>query len=90
MYKIKDVVKKRVTFQKHNMLQDPFPQGLDLIVCRNVVIYFEENTKAQLYQNFAKALRLGGILFVGSTERIFNHTEIGLKIVSPFFYRRVT
>lgn len=90
MYKIKDFVKKRVTFQKHNMLQDPFPQGLDLIVCRNVVIYFEENAKAQLYQNFAKALRLGGILFVGSTERIFNHTEIGLKIVSPFFYRRVT
>ncbi|MCX7812961.1 MAG: protein-glutamate O-methyltransferase CheR [Pseudothermotoga sp.] len=89
MYKIKDSVKKRVTFQKHNMLQDPFPQGLDLIVCRNVVIYFEEHAKTQLYQNFAKALRIGGVLFVGSTERIFDHTSLGLKLLSPFFYQRV-
>ncbi|MEJ5229788.1 MAG: protein-glutamate O-methyltransferase CheR [Pseudothermotoga sp.] len=88
-YKVKDFVKKRVEFKKHNMLQDPFPQSLDLIICRNVVIYFEASAKDQLYRNFTKALRLGGILFVGSTERIFDYAEIGLKIVSPFFYQRV-
>ncbi|MGJ8454745.1 CheR family methyltransferase [Pseudothermotoga sp. U03pept] len=88
-YKVKDFVKKRVEFKKHNMLQDSFPQSLDLIICRNVVIYFEASAKDQLYRNFTKALRLGGILFVGSTERIFDYAEIGLKIISPFFYQRV-
>lgn len=88
-YKIKDFVRKRIEFRKHNMLQDPFPTSLDLIICRNVVIYFEAAAKDQLYRNFVKALRLGGVLFVGSTERIFDYAQIGLKIVSPFFYQRV-
>ncbi len=88
-YRIKDEVKKRLQFKKHNLLQDPFPESLDLIICRNVVIYFEQSAKDILYKNFSKALRIGGYLFVGSTERIFNYDELGLKIASPFIYQRV-
>jgi chemotaxis protein methyltransferase CheR len=88
-YKIKENAKKRVLFRKHNMLQDPFPESVDLIICRNVVIYFEPEAKDKLYRNFAKSLKLGGILFVGSTERIFNYAELNLKVISPFFYQRV-
>jgi len=88
-FRIKDNVKRRVQFKQHNMLQDPFPNNIDLIVCRNVVIYFKPESKDRLYRNFAKALKIGGMLFVGSTERIFDASDMGLKAVSPFFYQRV-
>jgi chemotaxis protein methyltransferase CheR len=76
-------------FKKQNMLQDPFEKDLDFISCRNVVIYFEMETKNVLYQNFVNALKPGGILFVGSTERIFNYRKLGLKVIEPFFYQKI-
>ena len=89
LYYVKPNVKARVNFKRHNLLQDPFDKGFDLILCRNVVIYFEMKTKEELYKRFAEALRPGGMIFVGSTERIFNYRQIGLEVVSPFFYRKV-
>lgn len=59
-----------------------------MIICRNVVIYFEAETKNVLYQNFVDSLRVGGILFVGSTERIFNYRSLNLKVLEPFFYQK--
>ncbi len=89
LYYVKPNVKARVNFKRHNLLQDPFEKGFDLILCRNVVIYFEMKAKEELYRKFAESLRQGGLIFVGSTERIFNYRQIGLEIVSPFFYRKV-
>jgi chemotaxis protein methyltransferase CheR len=88
-YEVKPVLKTRVMFKKQNMLQDPFEKDLDFISCRNVVIYFEMETKNVLYQNFVNALKPGGILFVGSTERIFNYRKLGLKVIEPFFYQKI-
>jgi len=89
LYYIKPNVKARVTFKRHDLLQDPFDKNHDLILCRNVVIYFEIKTKEELYRKFAESLRSGGIIFVGPTERIFNYRQIGLEVASPFFYRKV-
>lgn len=89
-YIVKPNVKARVQFKRHNLLQDPFEKGFDLIMCRNVVIYFEMEAKDQLYRKFSESLRTGGILFVGNTERIFNYKAIGLEVASPFIYRKVT
>ncbi|MFN3691951.1 MAG: CheR family methyltransferase [Fervidobacterium sp.] len=88
-YIVKPNVKARVHFKKHNLLQDPFDKGFDLITCRNVVIYFEMEAKDQLYKNFSESLRTGGLLFVGNTERIFNYRNIGLEVASPFIYRKL-
>lgn len=88
-YKVKQNVKNRVIFKRHNLLQDKFDTGYDLILCRNVVIYFELETKMELYEKFAKALRSGGLLFVGSTERIFNYRQLGFEVASPFIYRKL-
>ena len=44
-YKVADEIKRTVTFKKHNLLADPFDSGYDLIVCRNVLIYFTEEAK---------------------------------------------
>lgn len=87
-YKIDPKLAEAVQFSKQNLLMDPFEKGFDLIVCRNVMIYFTEEAKHVLYQKFANALRPGGILFVGSTEQIFSPGEYGLEGAETFFYRK--
>jgi chemotaxis protein methyltransferase CheR len=88
-YKIDENIKKAVTFKKHNLLADPFDTNYDLIVCRNVLIYFTEEAKQELYHKFNKALRPGGIFFVGSTEQIFNPSSYGFETEDTFFYRKI-
>ncbi|WML45111.1 protein-glutamate O-methyltransferase CheR [Neobacillus sp. PS3-40] len=87
-YQVSDEIKKTVTFKKQNLLADPFGGPYDLIVCRNVLIYFTEEAKDQLYQKFSKALRKDGIFFVGSTEQIFNPGIYQLESEDTFFYRK--
>ena len=87
-YQIKDEVKRNVTFRKHNLLADSFDIDFDLIVCRNVLIYFTEEAKDALYKKFSRSLRKDGILFVGSTEQIFNCTQYSLEPEDTFFYRK--
>lgn len=84
-YKIDEKIKRAVTFKKHNLLADPFDRQFDLIVCRNVLIYFTEEAKERLYYKFNQALRPGGILFVGSTEQIFNPGLYGFEMEDTFF-----
>jgi len=81
-------LRKYLNFQKQNLLKDRFEPGHDLIMCRNVVIYFTDEAKDKLYERFFEALKPGGILFVGSTERIFKSNEIGFETAWPFFYRK--
>lgn len=87
-FSVNEGLKKMVNFQYHNLLRDSFKSDFDLILCRNVVIYFTEETKEQLYRKFAAALRPGGIMFIGSTEQIFQSREIGLKSAATFFYQK--
>lgn len=88
-YRVKDEIKQTVTFKKHNLLKDPYETNVDLIVCRNVMIYFTEEAKDQIYKEFCKALKPGGILFVGSTEQIFQPSRYGFEVEDTFFYRKV-
>jgi chemotaxis protein methyltransferase CheR len=88
-YVVADRLKRAITFKQQNLLHDPFDRGFDLIVCRNVMIYFTEEAKQELYHKFAKALRPGGILFVGSTEQIFSPSQYGFESVETFFYRKL-
>jgi chemotaxis protein methyltransferase CheR len=85
---VRPELKARITFTRQNLLADPFPVDLDLILCRNVVIYFTESVKDELYRKFHRALRPGGILFVGGTESLLRAREFGFESVSPFLYRK--
>ena len=89
MYKVDDKLKRAVNFQKLNLLTDKFDDGYDLIVCRNVMIYFTEEAKSTLYHKFASSLRKGGVLFVGSTEQIFSPGQYGLEPCDTFFYKKI-
>ena len=88
-YRVIDKLRKAVRFQKQNLLLDPFQSNYDLIVCRNVMIYFTDEAKKGLYHKFAQALKPGGMLFVGSTEQIFSPGQFGLEAADTFFYRRL-
>ncbi|MCI3920288.1 protein-glutamate O-methyltransferase CheR [Paenibacillus sp. TRM 82003] len=88
-FQVSDELKRGITFAKGNLLTDEFESGFDLIICRNVMIYFTEEAKALLYHKFANALRPGGILFVGSTEQIFSPAQYGLASADTFFYRKM-
>ncbi|MFD1270167.1 protein-glutamate O-methyltransferase CheR [Paenibacillus motobuensis] len=88
MYRFDEGLKKHVTFKKQNLLADSFEEGFDLIVCRNVMIYFTEEAKHDLYHKFAQSLRPGGTLFVGSTEQIFSPGQYDLETSETFFYRK--
>jgi chemotaxis protein methyltransferase CheR len=88
VYEANAKLKALVTFRHHNLLEDRFPDKLDLIACRNVVIYFKDDAKAAIYERFLQALRPGGLLFVGSTERVHRAEEMGWQRASTFFYRK--
>jgi chemotaxis protein methyltransferase CheR len=87
-YRISEDIKNSIKFKKHNLLADPYDSMFDLIICRNVLIYFTEEAKHQIYQKFSRALRPGGVLFVGSTEQIFHPQEYHLESEDTFFYKK--
>jgi chemotaxis protein methyltransferase CheR len=85
---ISPALKERVQFRRHNLLADPYPDSLDLIVCRNVLIYFTDEAKQRVIDGFARALKPGGLLFVGSTEPFLHNKSGALHSVGPFLYQR--
>lgn len=85
---VNDDIKSRIEFKRHNLLLDRFETGFDLILCRNVVIYFTEEAKDGLYRRFFASLKSNGVLFVGGTEAILNFRDIGFQHYLPFFYRK--
>ncbi len=87
-FQISDDIKKQVEFKKHNLLKDSYPQGCHLIVCRNVVIYFTDEAKDDIYAEFNKSLVKGGLLFIGSTEQISAYKQFGYDRLKSFFYTK--
>jgi chemotaxis protein methyltransferase CheR len=88
-YHVKESLQKNIRFEEQNLLADTFDGGFDLIVCRNVVIYFTAEAKEQLYAKFCEALRPGGILFLGGTEIISGPIRYGLQNTGVSFYKKV-
>lgn len=82
-------IKDCVEFRQHDMLREPFPGKFHLILCRNVMIYFTEEAKEELYRKFYDSLERDGVLFVGSTEQIIFPQRYNLKPVRTYFYKRV-
>jgi len=87
-FKIADEIKARVQFKEHNLLKDTYPTNYDLIVCRNVLIYFTEEAKDEVFAKFLISLKPGGVLFIGSTEQIVNYRELGYQRKNSFFYEK--
>ncbi len=87
-YQISNEIKRQVEFKEHNLLRDSYPTGCNLIVCRNVLIYFTEEAKEEIYKKFNSALASQGILFIGSTEQIMNYKELNYQRHQSFFFQK--
>lgn len=87
-YRVRPEIREMVEFRHHDLLRDEFERGFHLILCRNVVIYFTDEAKDRLYRKFFESLAPGGVLFIGSTERIFEAEAIGFEHLRAFFHRK--
>ena len=92
-YVVRDDIRELVEFRHHNLATDPTPFGpgqVDLILCRNVTIYFDRATTKRLMERLHGCLRDGGYLFLGHAETLwqicdeFNLVSLG----DAFVYRR--
>ncbi len=79
-----DRIRAAVHVLAHDLTHEPPPRPLyDLIVCRNVVIYFERQAQERLFQVFVHALRPGGVLLLGKVETLFGPARERLTLVDP-------
>lgn len=87
--RVLDSLKKEVIFRRFNLLEEhfPFTQKFQVIFCRNVMIYFDAETKRKLVKRFYEHTAPGGYLFIGQSESL-NWENIGYRYVIPAVYRK--
>jgi chemotaxis protein methyltransferase CheR len=68
--KVRDEIRKKVVFKQHNLFSDPPLEEMDMVVCRNVMIYFSKDLQQRLFQSFYKALVPRGYYVLGKTETL--------------------
>ncbi len=87
-YIVSDRIKKTVEFRRFNLMDRiPFGRTFDLICCRNVMIYFEQQTKNDLVERFYDVTRDGGYLFIGHAESVGRNTKY--TYIKPAVYRKI-
>jgi chemotaxis methyl-accepting protein methylase len=86
-------VRRAVRVRHHDMLREPPPDPpYDLVLCRNVIIYFSREAQDRLVARFTDALHLGGFLMLGRVETVLGPTRARLELLHPRdrIYRRVS
>lgn len=88
-YCVNDDLKKHMSFQRLNLLAPsyPFKVPYDLIVCRNVMIYFDKPTQSELVNKLWPLIHPGGHLFIGHAESLTGTTH-NYKMLKPAIYQR--
>jgi chemotaxis protein methyltransferase CheR len=89
-YQVKPVLRGMLTFKKFNFITNPtynIKIPLDVIFCRNVMIYFDAKEKAEVVRKFAAVLKPKGYLFVGHSESLMAAKDIFVNI-GPTIYRK--
>jgi hypothetical protein len=84
-----DKIRNDVVYRKFNLVEEvfPFKKKFHVIFCRNVMIYFDDETKRDLIRKFYNATEPGGYLFIGHSESI-NRDDTKYKYIMPAVYRK--
>ena len=89
-YWVTEKIKMKVEFRKQNLLTEPFmDQQFNLVICRNVIIYFRDRVRDKLYEGFSNCLKEDGVLFLGGSEVMLHAADWGFAHMSPSFYRKL-
>jgi len=87
--RVKEEVRRMVTFRRFNLVTDPPPSPLfDVILCRNVMIYFDRVIKSEVVKKLYKALKDNGYFIIGGSESL-SSIEHDYKYIKPSIYRKV-
>ncbi len=81
-FQVKDELKRMVKFSYLNFFKSPFPKEIDIIFCRNVMIYFDKKHQIELISKFYESIRAQGYLFIG-------HSETLHSISDDFTYQKI-
>ncbi|MEN6615864.1 MAG: protein-glutamate O-methyltransferase [Syntrophorhabdus sp.] len=89
LYRISPEIRSRVVFRRLNFMDCDFGfrEKLDVIFCRNVIIYFDKTVQERLLKKFCECTKKGGYIFMGHSETLFG-MDLPLVQVSPTVYRR--
>lgn len=83
-------LRRQPKFREVNLLKDRFGTNYDLVVCRNVMIYFTGEVKSALVGRFIDSLKPGGVLFIGATEALLGDDLTSVERLGGNFYRKRT
>lgn len=89
-FQVSDAVRSEIVFRRFNLMDEvfPFKKPFDIIFCRNVMIYFDKETRDRLVKKFARALIPEGHLFIGHSESLGRECD-DFRYVRPAVYRKV-
>jgi len=89
-YKVKDELRAMVQFKKMNLMKPFIGIGkYDIVLCRNVMIYFTTENRRKIYSNISKVMEPDGYLLIGSTESLVNDTDLfaSFRYLNAVFYQ---
>lgn len=83
-------LRRRVTFQRLNFMDNQYnvPDNMDIIFCRNVLIYFDRETQEKVINKLCSKLKPDGFFFLGHSESITNF-DVPLKQLKPTIFRKI-
>lgn len=82
-YKVKNSIKENILFFNHNLVTDGVMNEFHLIICKNVLIYFNENLKTKVFTLFDNSLYKNGFLIIGKNEYLTNEFKMKYKLYHP-------
>lgn len=74
-YKIKDEIKQLIKFLRYDLIKESYFTNIDLIMCRNVIIYFQKHLQEKILLKFHKSLNCNGILWLGTSETLTGRSK---------------
>jgi chemotaxis protein methyltransferase CheR len=80
-YRLTPILSKYIKFKVHDLQTEPPVKHLDLILCRNVLIYFSQEESESLFERFLNVLRPGGLLVIGKCEILRGSTRASFKVL---------
>lgn len=83
-------LRRKVKFKHHNLMDEPYPapQAMDIVFCRNLLIYFDRATQRAVLSRLCRCLRAGGYLFLGHSEGSIADLKLPLRPVGPTIFIR--
>jgi len=88
-YKVKPYIRELISFRKVNLMDNsyPFIEKMDIVFCRNVIIYFDKPTQKKIFNNIEKVMQEDGILIIGHSETLFGISD-SFKFIGHTIYQR--